>query len=91
LSAQELAPFNPLIVRNVAGLYQRVGNKKESVKHYEQIRKYFPNYIDAQINLLYLYSELNQSEKEKVLFDELIKKSPDNPRLLEYKNKFYSK
>ena len=89
LSAQELAPFNPLIIRNIAGLYQVLGNKKESVKHYEQIRKYFPNYIDAQINLLYLYSELNQSEKEKVLLDELIKKSPDNPHLNEYKNRFH--
>lgn len=90
LSALELAPYNPLIIRNTAGLYQAVGNKKESINYYEEIRKYFPDYIDAQINLLYLYSEMKQSEDEKILFDELIKKAPENPRLLEYKNKFHS-
>jgi tetratricopeptide (TPR) repeat protein len=90
LSAHKLAPYNPLIIRNVAGLYKMVGNTKESINYYEQIRQYFPNYINAQINLLYLYSETKQTEKEKILFEYLIKKSPDNPRLAEYKGKITS-
>ena len=91
LSALELAPFNPIIMRNIAGLYQVMGNLKNAIEQYESVRKYFPNYIDAQINLLFLYSQTGQMKEGKELFDELMKKSPNNPRLLEYKNKFQQK
>ena len=88
LSAQELAPFNPIIMQNVAASYQSLGNLNIAIEQYEKVRKHFPNYINAQINLLILYSETGKTEKAKELFNELFEKSPDNPRLLELKNKF---
>ncbi|MDH3268145.1 MAG: O-antigen ligase family protein [Ignavibacteria bacterium] len=88
LSAQELAPFNPIIMRNIAGSYYSMKNFKKAIEQSEKVKKYFPNYITPQINLLDLYSETRQSEKEKSLFFELLKKYPENPRLLPYKNKF---
>ena len=88
LSAQELAPFNPIIMQNVAASYQSLGNLNIAIEQYEKVRKHFPNYINAQINLLILYSENGKTEKAKELFNELFEKSPGNPRLLELKNKF---
>ena len=88
LSAQELAPFNPIIMRNIASSYYGMKNYKKAIEQSEKVRKYFPNYIVPQINLLELYAETGQSENERSLFIELVKKSPENPRLLPYKNKF---
>jgi len=88
LSAKGLAPFNPIIMRNVAASYKESGDLKNAISHYEKVRKHFPNYVNAQVNLIQLYVESNQIEKAKMLFDELIEKSPDNPRLLELRNKF---
>jgi len=88
LSAQKIAPFNPIIMRNVAASYQATGNLNSAIEQYEKVHKHFPYYINAQINLLDLYSETGKTENAKALFNELFEKSPDNPRLLEYKNKF---
>jgi len=87
LSAQELAPFNPIIMQNVAASYKAMGNLQSAIEHYEKVRKNFPNYINPQINLLEIYIESGEMEKAKVLFSELIEKYPDNPRLLEFKRK----
>jgi len=88
LSAQELAPFNPIIMRNVAASYKESGDLKNAISHYEKVRKHFPNYVNAQANLIYLYLESNRKEDAKKLFDELLEKFPDNPRLLELRSKF---
>jgi Tetratricopeptide repeat len=85
LTAQELAPFNPIIMQNVAASYKAMGNLQSAIEQYEKVRKYFPNYINPQINLLELDFESGETEKAKVLFYELDKKSPDNSRLLEFK------
>ena len=90
LSAQELAPFNPVIMQNVAASYQAIGNLQSAIGHYEKVRKHFPNYISPQLNLLELYFESRQTENAKELFSELIEKFPDNLRLLEFKTKFQS-
>ena len=90
LSAQELAPFNPVIMQNVAASYQAIGNLQSAIGHYEKVRKHFPNYISPQLNLLELYIESRQTENAKELFSELIEKFPDNSRLLEFKTKFQS-
>jgi len=87
LSAQELAPFNPIIMQNVAASFKAMGNLQSAIEQYEKVRKNFPNYINPQINLLELYFESGETEKAKVLFYELNKKSPDNSRLLEFKSK----
>ena len=83
-----LAPFNPIIMQNVAASYQSLENPNIAIEQYEKVRKHFPNYINTQINLLILYSENGKTEKAKELFNELFEKSPGNPRLLELKNKF---
>jgi tetratricopeptide (TPR) repeat protein len=91
LSAKELAPFNPIIMRNIASSYYSMKNFTKAIEQSEKVKKYFPNYITPQINLLDFYSDTGQREKEESLFFELVKKSPDNPRLLPYKEKFYFK
>jgi len=88
LSAQELASYNPIVMRNIASSYYSMKNFKKAIEQSEKVKKYFPNYITPQLNLLDLYTETRQSEKEKSLFFELIKKSPENPRLLPYKTKY---
>lgn len=88
LSGQELAPFNPIIMQNIASSYYSLRNLNKSIEQYEKVKKYFPNYLKPQMNLLELYTETNQIKKERQLFNELIIRFPDNPRLLPYKNKF---
>ena len=90
LSGQELAPYNPIIMRNIASSYYGMKNYKKAIDQLEKVKKYFPNYIAPQINLLELYSETGQMEKTQSLFLELEKKNPDNPLLTPYKKKFYS-
>jgi O-antigen ligase len=87
LTALELAPFNPIIMQNVAASYVALGDLNRAIGQYEKVRKNFPNYINPQINLLELYFESGETEKAKVLFYHLNKKSPDNSRLLEFKSK----
>lgn len=88
LSGQELAPFNPILMQNIASSYYSMKNLNKAIEQYEKVKKYFPNYVKPQMNLLELYTEANKTEEERQLFDELVRKYPDNPRLLHYKNKF---
>jgi O-antigen ligase len=88
LSAQELAPFNPIVMQNIASSYYSLRNLNKSIEQYEKVKKNFPNYVKPQLNLLELYTETNQIKKERQLFNVLVSRFPDNPRLLPYKNKF---
>jgi tetratricopeptide (TPR) repeat protein len=88
LAGQELAPYNPIIMRNIASSYYSMKNFVKAIDQLEKVKKNFPNYVSPQVNLLELYSETAQIEKAKSLFLELEKKSPDNPLLAPYKNKF---
>jgi len=85
LSGQELAPFNPILMRNIASSYLGLRNYNKAIEQLEKVKKYFPNYIAPQINLLQLYTETGQTEKAVVLQQELEEKSPDNPQLIEFK------
>ena len=87
LSAKELAPFNPIVLRNVIGVHQASGDIEKAEQMYEQYKNMFPNCIDPQINLLIIYTKRGEKEKAEKLFSELEKKAPDNPRFLEFKNK----
>jgi tetratricopeptide (TPR) repeat protein len=89
LSGQELAPFNPIIMRNIASSYYGMKNYNKAINQLEKVQKIFPNYIAPQINLLELYLETGQVGKAKSLFLELEKKTPDNPLLTPYKEKLY--
>ena len=84
LSGQELAPYNPILMRNVASSYYSVKNFDKAIDQLEKVKKFFPNYIAPQINLLQLYSETNQTEKATELLIDLKKKTPDNSQLIEY-------
>ena len=88
ISARQLAPFNPILWRNVAGAYQSMGKVRNAIEQYEKIKYLFPNYVSAQFNLLDLYIGEGQDEKAEMLYSELERKSPENPRLQQYKNKF---
>ena len=91
LSGQELAPYNPTIMRNIASSYYSMKNFEKAIEQLEKVKKYFPNYVAPQINLLELYTETGQSEKEEPLYEELKKKAPDDPLLHQYEIKYKSR
>ena len=87
LSGQELAPYNPTIMRNIASNYYLMKNYEKAIEQLEKVKKNFPNYIAPQFNLLDLYSETGQSKKADSLYLELKKKAPDDPHLHQYEHK----
>jgi len=88
LKAEKLSPNNALVLHNTAGIYQSSKKYDKAVNHYKMMQKMFPNYIDPQINLLIIYSETDQKEAGKNLFNALIKKDSLNPRLAPFKSKY---
>ena len=87
IKARDLAPYNAPIMRNIAGTYQTIGNFEKSEKLYEEFKDIFPNYIDPQINLIGVYFQQGETNKAKNLLEELLKKAPQNSRLLEIQKK----
>jgi len=85
LKALKLAPFNPLILNNVATSYHSLGNTGEAISRFESLKKLFPDYIDPQIKLVYLYNANKQENKGGELLNELLEKYPENQILLELK------
>jgi O-antigen ligase len=84
LDALLLSPYNPLAMHNSASLFQFTGKKWQSIEAFENLKRFFPDYIDPQINLLMLYTETRQVNKAKRLFQELSEKDPENPRLKDF-------
>jgi O-antigen ligase len=91
LAAREMAPFNPIILNNVAAIYEVSGALDSAEVSFKRMKSLFPNYFKPQINLLTLYYETGKNEKAKLLFDELISKYPTNSTLLELKNRYQPK
>lgn len=87
LTGLKLAPFNPILMRNVAASYQAKGDLKSSIVQFEKVKKFFPNYLSAQFKLLSLYLDTGQDEKAEMLYKELNEKSPGNPALNEFQNR----
>jgi O-antigen ligase len=88
IKSEKVAPNNPLVLHNTAAIYQSSKKYDKAVIYYERMRTLFTNYIDPQINLLIIYSEIAPFEQSKQLFDELMKKDSLNPRLAQFKTKF---
>jgi tetratricopeptide (TPR) repeat protein len=88
IKSEKIAPNNPLVLHNTAAIYQSLKNYENAVIYYEHLHKIFPNYLGPQINLLTIYSETEQFEKGKELYDQLIKKDSLNPRLAPFKTKY---
>jgi O-antigen ligase len=91
LRAREIAPFNPIVLNNVAAIYEILGALDSTEVAFERIKLLFPNYFRPQFNLLTLYYETGKYDKAKLLFDELISKYPSNSSLLELKNRYQPK
>lgn len=91
LSGQELAPFNPTIMRNIASNYYLMKNYEKAIEQLEKIKKNFPNYKAPQFNLLELYTETGLNIKADSLYFELKKKAPDDPLLHQYEIKYKSR
>lgn len=91
LKAEILSPNNPLVLHNTAGIYQSLKKYDKATNHYKKMQQLFPNYIDPQINLLIIYSETDQIEAGKNLYNKLIKKDSLNPRLIPFKSKYSAK
>jgi O-antigen ligase len=88
LSGQELAPYNPTIMRNIANNYSSMKKFDKAVEQLERVKKNFPDFIAPQINLLELYSYTGQIKKADNLYLELKKKAPNEPLLLQYESKY---
>jgi len=88
LSGQELAPYNPTIMSNIASNYYLMKNYKNAIEQLEKVKKNFPNYTAPQFNLLELYSASGRNEKADSLYFELKKKNPDDPLLHKFENKY---
>lgn len=91
LDAERLSPHNPLVLHNTAAIYQSSKKYDKAISYYGRMQKLFPNYLDPQINLLIIYSETDQIEEGKNLFNTLIKKDSLNPRLSPFKSKYSNK
>ena len=91
LNAREIAPFNPIILNNVAAIYLVSGNLDSAEVNFRRMKLLFPNYLKPQFNLLTLYYETGKYDKAKSLYEELISKYPDNSALLELKNRYQPK
>ncbi|MEJ2103390.1 MAG: O-antigen ligase family protein [Ignavibacteriaceae bacterium] len=88
LNARNIAPFNPIVLNNVAASYENLGNADSTKAILERMKVLFPNYIKPQSNLITLYYEAGDTSKANLLFEKLINKDPDNTYLLELKNRF---
>jgi len=88
IKSEKAAPNNPLVLHNIAAIYQSSKKYHKAEVYYEHIQKIFPNYISPQINLLNIYSVTEQFAKGKQLFNELIKKDSLNPHLASFKSKY---
>jgi tetratricopeptide (TPR) repeat protein len=91
LNAREIAPFNPIILNNVAAIYEVSGNLDSAEVNFRRMKLLFPNYFKPQFNLLTLYYETGKDVKAKSLFKELFSKYPNNSALLELKNRYQPK
>ena len=89
LQAKEFAPFNPIVLNNVAAAYFSVGDLNSAVITYEKLKVLFPNYIKPQITLLKVDAELKFINKGNLLLDELKRKAPENPYLMQVQNQYY--
>ena len=87
--ASEIAPFNPIVLNNVAAAYEAVGALDSTEVNFKRIKSLFPNYLKPQVNLLRLYFESGNKKKAELLFNELIAKYPNNPSLLDLKNRYH--
>ena len=91
LNARKIAPFNPIILNNVAAIYLVSGNLDSAEVNFRRMKLLFPNYLKPQFNLLTLYYETGKYDKANSLYEELISKYPDNSALLELKNRYQPK
>ena len=89
MHASEIAPFNPIVLNNIAAAYEALGDLDSTIVSFERLKKFFPSYLKPQVNLLRLYFENGKKDKAELLFDELNAKYPNNPSLLELKNRYH--
>jgi O-antigen ligase len=91
LNAKSLAPFNPIVLNNVAASYENLNETDSTISILKRMKSLFPNYIKPQLNLLTLYYENGRNAEAELLYSELSKKSPNNTYLLELKNRYHTK
>ena len=90
-SAGEMAPFNPIVLNNIAAAYEGLGDINRTEANFKRMKSLFPNYLKPQFNLLRLYFETGKNDKAEILLDELSSKHPTNSALLELKNHYRPK
>lgn len=89
LKARVLAPYNPLILQNIAAGYFLTGKTEKAIRIYDQLKFIYPNYFQPQINLLRIYSEKGFLIEGKILCKELLQRIPENPYLNQIRAQYY--
>lgn len=93
--ASQLSRWNPLILNNIASTYYQLNKTAKAKKLYLQIKDMFPNYIEAQVNLLAFYVNFKQDSLAQKLIKEIDSKinipNVNNRQLYERIKKYYEK
>nr|MCS5632372.1 tetratricopeptide repeat protein [Pirellulaceae bacterium] len=87
--AIELAPTNPMIYRQRAGVYQRSGKLDEATKDLRKVIELDDNNIDALGSLAESLARLDRFEEAIKLADEAIKTEPDSSAGYELRARIY--
>ncbi|MCF7880203.1 MAG: O-antigen ligase family protein [Candidatus Marinimicrobia bacterium] len=81
--AEQIAPWNPLILNNIASTDYRLGHENKAIKLYQLMKKTFPNYLEPQLNLIVLFHQGGKTKKAKNLIRELAPHVNNNKRFQE--------
>jgi O-antigen ligase len=84
LKAKELIKYDPLIMSNLASTYYMEGNSDSAKIILNEVLKYFPNYIEPQINLLAIYYNNKDFESAKNLIKDISTKEKDTTKIRNY-------
>ena len=87
--AIELAPMNPMIYRQRAGVYQRIGKLDEATKDLRKVIELDDDNIDALGSLAESLARLDRFEEAIKLANEAIKTEPDSSAGYELRARIY--
>ena len=83
-NAREFMKYYPTVMNNEASALYMNGSISESENLFIEIKNLFPNYIEPQINLLSLYTNMNKITEAKNIITEIEKKPFDGKYVKNY-------
>lgn len=83
-NALQLAPYSPIILSNKASSLYMLKENENAIKLLNDMKRDYPLFIEPQINLLAIYSNIGQDSLAMNLLDELTKKSNNQKSIKNY-------